>query len=740
MNNTVYYKPFDKVAFRIPVWGIEEYLPIAKQLISCEKIEDSKFIKALYMATPVLHGELLKYNENKLKGKDLLMFQISILKYLARMSWRCTPFGLFAACGVGNIKKTNSELEKKELRFKSKTRLDMDYLCALIFDLTNNKLIKDQLRFYPNTSLYAIGERIRYHEFDLKNGIRNYTLSEVESSSYLSKIFKSCEHGGTINELAINIVDEDVTIDESVLFIQELIDNQILVSELEPQVSCPDLLKQTIQKISKLDGLDEIVSNLKSIKELLKEVDDAYERSSLDKYNEIIKHLDLLKTPYDQKTIFQADLNVEAEHLSLNEKIISDVEKGIEFFNKITPKIKDRQLDKFKQDFYNKYENEKIPLNIALDSDSGVGFGNSNPQHNDISPLLKGIYIPEKRRSSKKVELYPFHDLLVKKYEKFISSKLSIIEILDSDLQEYKSDWNDLPDTFSTMIEVLSSEDNIEKPNILIRNAGGATAASLLARFCHINADIHSLVNEIAEKEDKLSEEKILAEVVHLPESRVGNILMRPPIRKYEIPYLASSSLDSRYRVEVSDLLVSVPNGERIILTSKRLKCEIIPRLSTAHNYSTKSLPIYSFLGALQNQNKRGGIGFNWGPLLIGRNYLPRVIYKNLIISPATWNIDSKKSKSVPKITDPDFQSKVSEFKRDLNLPNNIFLIQGDNKLLINLNERSSAQMLFSIVKKNSFQVEEVLFDIDNSFVNQKDKNYTNQVIINFYKCNNQDL
>lgn len=59
-----------------------------------------------------------------------------------------------------------------------------------------------------------------------------------------------------------------------------------------------------------------------------------------------------------------------------------------------------------------------------------------------------------------------------------------------------------------------------------------------------------------------MSPDSILAELVYLPESRTGNILMRPHIREYELAYMSDSDLPKDKMLYVSDLLLSVRNGK----------------------------------------------------------------------------------------------------------------------------------------------------------------------------------
>jgi hypothetical protein len=80
--------------------------------------------------------------------------------------------------------------------------------------------------------------------------------------------------------------------------------------------------------------------------------------------------------------------------------------------------------------------------------------------------------------------------------------------------------------------------------------------------------------------------------VVHLNERRIGNIQCRRLLRGYEIPDLGLSGSSADTHIPVTDLMVSVRSG-RIALRSRARDREVIPRLSTAHNYRLRSLAIY---------------------------------------------------------------------------------------------------------------------------------------------------
>jgi hypothetical protein len=228
----------------------------------------------------------------------------------------------------------------------------------------------------------------------------------------------------------------------------------------------------------------------------------------------------------------------------------------------------------------------------------------------------------------------------------------------------------------------------------------------------------------------------IYAEIVHLPESRIGNILLRPVLRPYEIPYLAKSGVSGEFELRPDDLYVSVKNN-RIVLRSKRLNREIIPRMSTAHNYSGKNpMPVYHFLCDMQHQAGRTGLGLFRNDAAQQLDYLPRVVYKNCILSQARWTVHGKETKVFSGIRDDrEFLSKVKEWQAVRNIPDNVLLSDGDNELYVDLNNLLSIRAWLSVVKKRpSFHLEEFLFDPAAAVVRGSEGVFTNEFIFAFYR------
>lgn len=516
-------------------------------------------------------------------------------------------------------------------------------------------------------------------------------------------------------------------------FINDLIQNQVLISELEPSVTGEELLKKLIDQIANLSQTEELVKHLKEIQSYLQSIDELPIGRPIEKYKHIYDSLENFKLPIDKKYLFQSDLYISCDKATLSEDTVNSVIEGISVLNRLTTYYENWYLKKFKEEFYKRYENKEMPLAEALDVETGIGFADKGNLSSDINKLIDDIIINRHVEINQTVSISPIDSFLQKKYEDFISDPgKTEIRLTEEELDQFPLNWNDVPNTISCLIEVVS-HDNVS-PVILMDSVGGSSAANLLGRFCHLDQEIEKLVKKITKKEQELDSGKILAEIVHLPESRTGNILYRPNIRDYEIAYLANSSVNHEHTIHLNDLMVSVINGKKITLRSKSLNKEIIPRLTTAHNFSFNALPVYQFLCNLQTQNIRGGLSFNWSPTLRNREYLPRIRYKNIILSPAIWNISSTDVKNIPKINHEDFISKVEELRLLKKIPKKVLWSLGDNKLLIDFDHTLSVQLLFDNTKNRGFQLEEFLYDSDNFLVKRNDENFTNQFILCLYK------
>jgi thiopeptide-type bacteriocin biosynthesis protein len=699
--------------------------------------------EAIYIASPFLYSELEKLYSGEIKdSKKKHKLIISFAKYCSRMQSRCTPYGLFASSSTGTFTEKTKivipSIDDKQRTIRH-TRPDMNFLCEFSQDLTLNSNIRRHLKFYPNSSIYRIGDQLRYNEYKLVNNKRLYQISSVSNSDYLELVLANSASGCNINEIAELLISEEISLEEALDFINELIDNQILISELEPNLTGPEFIYYLVEKLSKINTVanePEIISAIQLLTDLQNQLDefDVNKVNSTSLYNNIFSSLKPKELNIKEGQLIQIDLFKNSETSELSHKIKEDLVQAFNFLNKLLPASDNGSLKQFKEAFYKRYEEEEVSLLEVLDSETGIGFPtkdtsgtssliddlNTN-QRNSIEPILSW-----KRKDQ----------LLFQKYLSAYKNGSHTIQIDDSEINNQDSDSMTLPHTFSVVFRVLN-----EKGQLQVLNWGSSSAANILGRFAHGSKEIESIISDVVAFEKKEMPGKIIAEIVHLPYGRLGNILLRPVFREYEIPYLAKSILDSDHQISLSDLYVSLKN-DKIILRSKRLNKEIIPRLTTAHNFLFNTLPLYQFLGELQGQYfEKRNLNFDWGMVDSIAKFLPRVEYKNVILSAAKWKLNKGDLASL--ISNEQSSSfDIKEWRLQHNLPEKIMITEDDNELLINFtNELSTSIFIDFIKKKNEVTLTEFLHDEKNMLVSDKNGNkYTNECIAIFFTQNKQPL
>lgn len=707
------YLSFDKFVYRTPLYDLNRYNDDTTFF-------DKTFNESLFIASPEFYGEKIKVlKDEKISEK----MKLSFMKYLSRASTRCTPFGLFAGCSVGSIGDTTNIVLSDICDYKRVTRLDMNYMCALIQEIEKQKDIRSQLNYYPNDSIYMLGGAYRYVEYFYSGVRRVHKISSVDVSDYLTQILDAASIGKHCDELANLLIDDEVTYDEAFEFIEELIDAQILKSELEITVTGNNSLDRLIGQLRNLSDTDELIGILTEINDLLESIDSSHLGESIEIYDKLIDKIKTLHIKFDPKFLFQTDMFKPSE-ATISKDVSDDMNSLFTFMNKVTSKPSQTNLSTFRKAFLERYDELEIPLLEVLDTELGIGYL-QNGVSDVPNELIAGVAYRVGMQgggSNGSGEGSRLQNIMLKKYVECIKNNDHSILLTDDDVSSYEADWTDIPNTVSVLCSLMGDG------TIYIKSVGGSSAANLLGRFCHLNTDIETLVKDIAQKDQELTPDAILAEIVHLPESRIGNILFRPILRDYEIHYLAKSELTADYSISLSDLYLSV-RGNRIIMRSKRLNKEIIPRLTTAHNYSYNALPIYQFLCEMQTQNLRGGFYVGWDSVFGAFEYKPRLMYKNFILSREQWYIDGDKIKDING-------RNLKKYIHSLAIPRYVLIPDGDNEQFIDFENEGLVELFISILKKRKkLWIEEFLFDTNDEIVKDNQGNvFCNEFLFSYFK------
>ena len=667
-----------------------------------------ELMEAIYTASPELYAEFFKVTRNSAKPDSRLM--LTLYKYLSRMSSRCTPYGLFAGCSTGRIG-NQTNISYKNAVHRKESRLDMNYVNELINHLQLMPELKRTLSYSVNTSLYAKGEFYRYIEYQIENKRRQYTLASVRKSEFLESLIDAAGNGMSYQNLLDLLLKVAATVEkeEAEAFLDELIDSQILISELEPTITGELYMNTLPDHLVNKVGY-QLIENIRKINVLL-------EKGGINSFEEVYQIINENFVTCQSKDLIQTDLFFDHQENQLSAEVTGQITSQLSELYGLSTKAGSEDLDEFKQRFYERYEDREIPLLQALDGESGVGYGSSGKS--DHLPLLEGIE-PGVKKAAKTTTWTALTLMVNKVFKRAMEAGTAIAELYPGDLEELelREDLEaDVPSSlfvFGSVLASSSAELDAGNYQFSLSNCSGPSAANVLGRFCHGDQVLFENVLETLREDEPDDEGKIYAEIVHLPESRIGNILLRPTLRNYEIPFLGKSSRPSEEQIRIQDIMVSFKDG-RIVLRSVRLNKVVIPRLSTAHNYRN-GLPVYRFLCDLQKDGLYHSLYWDWANLR-DSPFLPRVVYKNLILCKASWTINRLALKDLTGKFELD-EDRLITHLAVMKVPRYVCIAEYDNELLIDSQNNLGRQLLYQeLNKKGGVKLTEFLSEPGKCFL-----------------------
>jgi thiopeptide-type bacteriocin biosynthesis protein len=727
-----------RVAADAPPEALAAALAADRQLLRSRLIEllgRPEVLEAVFVASPSLVDglEIWKRDPESKKGQRA---ERALVRYLVRMASRPTPFGLFSGCSTADLPMrgeaaapaapaaapapTRLDLPARTT-YQRHTRLDMDYLFALCEELERSPEMRRELRYRPNSSLYRAAGRLRYAEARLDNKVRSHHLVAVEASDYLEATLERARGGVRAADLAAALVtasdgavgtdtggesEMEITLEEAEAFIAELIDSQVLVSDLSPPVTGPEAIHDLVDHLAGLAAGQEAAQRLAAARDALAALDAGGPGASPDRYRAIATDLESLPTPVEMARLFQVDMVKQPAAASLGAAVLEEAARGIDLLRRISGRARQESLEKFRRDFQERYgEQREVPLVEVLDEEIGIGFERSSEVGAEASPLLRGLALAPPA-SEPSYAWGPRQAVLLARLHEAQAAGAQQIELTNEDLERMApaaaaGEAQAFPEAFQVMGTLAAaSPEAVERGDFLLLQGGaaGPSGARLLGRFCHADDLLCSRTKEHLRAEEALHPEAVFAEIVHLPQGRIGNILSRPVMREYEIPFLGRSGASEEHQLPITDLLVSV-RGNQIVLRSRRLGKQIIPRLTSAHNFSMRSLGIYRFLCTLQSQEMLGGVMWSWGPL-DSAPFLPRVVHGRLVLARAAWWMTGDEIKSLAKAQGEARYAAVQQWRQRRRLPRLVLLSDGDNELLVDLDNTLSIDAFLDVIEE----------------------------------------
>ncbi|WP_338877516.1 lantibiotic dehydratase (plasmid) [Spirosoma sp. SC4-14] len=691
---SVAFDHFSFFALRLPVRSISQLIdlinkslqnPTSEQTNLLLNLLDQKWVaEAIFLASPDLY-ETWQTSQDKELGKAL---QKALWRYVLRSYGRSTPYGLFAGVGLGKIDQFN-RIEFGQSPWTTVSRLDSLIPLTVSEALTKDVSIRSLLQYRLNNSLYRVGDQYRFSERTGSLHDQKIVLSSLPSTPDLDVLVNYLIERGWATYSELTLLYGITNQPEVIEYINHLIDDQFLISNLTLPVTGAGMTNYLLDRLEQIPSASTLQQQLIQANHSL--LDSPIKLANLERVQSTFKALVQNQSVDRTDALVQTDLFFVPTHLELSSATLRHITTQ---FSRLLPLLQyptASPLKEFARRFKDRFDRQEIDLLTALDPEVGVGFVSGNLTG---FSLLSDLFKDTSSTHSQQVHLQPLRERL---YSRYVLENLDEIEITEADLltletnnlTHFPPSWYLHGELFTNHFGSAANELS-ENWRFVLNSTICGSAAYFLGRFCQGHSDLCSEVQQLCSWEQAQYPDDLLAELVHLPTSplRAGNVVARPVLRNVEIPYLTLAGVSDEHTILLSDIVVSVTDDESVILRHKHSGKRIRPRHSNAHN-SWYGDEVYQFLAAVQSA-EMPTLAWSWGNFN-QLPYLPRLVYRNLIVSPAQWVL---RKEYLPAAVTADL------IRKQYRLPRYVFLIEGDNKLLLDLDFEPTRQLLVDEVKK----------------------------------------
>ncbi|QTE37578.1 lantibiotic dehydratase [Mucilaginibacter gossypii] len=691
------YKFSSSLMFRFPAFDCVE--TVDKETIRAFT-KDELFMQALWLTSKDLYEAVLHIDDIT-DAKKLEKLEISLAKFINRSATGTNPSGLFAGCAPvtwGNT--TDLQLGNAYQH----VRLNVAAAVNLNGQILNNRVIRALLSYKVNKTMYTLNGTYRKIDRQTAN-CGKYKASPVKISDDLRVVIGFCENARTYNSICLFITQKlGKTPECAAAFLDQLIKNQVLWSELEPCIESGEYLDQAIGIFTRLAyqsaQAQNYLSKLKTVKQVLTGTDNV-----ITKNNKVAMILKDLPGDASQGTLLQVDYFRQADSATLDKAYADKLLDAIDLLNRITPRHQSKNLETFIKRFRDRYHEREILLTEALDPEKGIGYA------------INCYTEPSGFAADKE-------DLQYTSAVKWLIGQIvnnpgqEIIHLQKSQFDNVKAYDDELPPSFSVMFRISGHDE----PLLYLEHCGWPAGTAMFGRLANAERNFGQILDEIAETEARIYEPAIVAEIVHTPDDCLGSFTYAP-YRDYQFQTPVSTG---DQEVNITDLLVSV-KGNNVLLRSAKLGKRIIPRLNTAYNYGMTALPVYRFLADLQCQDSKYELGFNLDILpKLGVTKTPRVVYEGVILALKTWYITNADLQQLLKELAVDYNEAWAKFVKYWDLPEAFVFTDIDSELVVHTNSRLEvAAWLSSCKKKDEIILKEYIGERDNIMLKKKDEKLT---------------
>ncbi|MFC3561937.1 lantibiotic dehydratase [Pedobacter jamesrossensis] len=397
----------------------------------------------------------------------------------------------------------------------------------------------------------------------------------------------------------------------------------------------------------------------------------------------------------------------------IDEKLFQAVPGLINLMQHILPVDSRDALKEFINKFRKKFEQKEIPLSMALDPEMGIGYDELE-QAGQGDDFIAQFYGKQNKKAESLSDKLKDNFKNIVNNGSFISKDVIRLDKLGIQLENKPAV---IPNSFSMLMSV--SDDLI-----CVDQTGGSTANALSGRFTMASDGVYQHCKSISMIEQEANPDVLFVDVAYMVETNVDNINRRKLVYDNQLSILNFDT--SEHPLTLDDIMLSV-QGSEVILRSKKLNKRIVPRMASAYNYSRSDLSVFRLLCDLQHQNIQTNLSLFIETLYPKLPYYPRIQYQNIVLSQRKWQI---KKEDIVLLDVADCRKYLKEigigkyFKAGLSDQTLCFETENDSDL---------KAFLLYMQKQTKIYLEEVLIPEKSAVVDDEERPYLAQFILNIY-------
>ncbi len=714
------YQATDVAVIRSPLLPVERYRTLTDDDSPLAWLSDPRVLRAIAVGSPSLRGAVERFRESKLSARDVAKMRAKLLRYQIRMSTRPTPFGLFAGIALAAWG-DRTDVRVHSTTARTRTRPDMAWLMSLVASAESTLAIRRQLALVANPLARVEAGRVMLAERAPTHGQSTRGPLSVRATSVVLRALALTRRPMPYATLVQQLCEAtpSATPDRVEQLLTQLWEQTFLLTDLRPPMTTASPARYVADRLARIDA-PEVAASHKRLATFLDALADWDARidTGSENFKSLLAQVDVPEDGSKELPI-QVDMALSLSG-TLGRRVAQEAARAAELLLRLSPSPRGLSyLAAYRQAFLSRYGHDReVPLLELMDPTRGLG---PPSMHNHAYVGPDPVVSATRARTLQQLACTALYE----RRRVIMLDERSLAK-----LETWKPTANEAPRSLDLNILIAArSADAIDQDDFTIvvgPNLGALAAGRNLGRFADLlgpeatQALKQTAAAEEQEQNQNQKQKITYAELTYLPTNlKSANVVIRPPVRAFEIPLGVSAGVSAESVVPLDELLIGVDHN-RFYARWPAANTRIIA--TSGHMLNPNSAPPAGrFLVDIALDGRAIFSSFDWGPAE-SFPFLPRVQHGHIVLRPAQWRLHK----------DDD----VARRRTQWDVPRHVLLSVGDNRLVLDLDQPSQVDEVRAELQKltddggGAIILQEVVPALDEAWLEGPDGHYYSELTV----------